>query len=145
MKKILVPVDFSKATEATLAAAGKMAAALSADVILLHVAAPEPEFVGYETGPASVRQAVAHQLSSEHKQLQSLRQALEARGIKVTALLIQGYIADKILAEAERWPADLIIMGSHGHGGLHHLLMGSVAEGVLRKARCPVMLVPHGR
>lgn len=36
-------------------------------------------------------------------------------------------------------------MGSHGHGGLHHLLMGSVAEGVLRKAHCPVMLVPPVR
>lgn len=145
MKKILVPVDFSRVTEATLATAGKMAGAWGSELLLLHVAAPEPEFVGYETGPASVRQAVAHQLSAQHQQLQSLRQTMSAQGVKVTALLIQGYVTEKILAEAERWPADLIIMGSHGHGGLHHVLMGSVAEGVLRKARCPVMLVPPER
>ncbi len=145
MKKILVPVDFSNATDRTLQAAARLAGALKAELLLLHVAAPEPEFIGYETGPASVRQAVAHQLSSEHKQLQAMQHALESQALQVTALLVQGYTAEKILAEAERLPADLIVMGSHGHGGLHHLLMGSVAEGVVRKARCPVVLVPVGR
>ncbi len=145
MKKILVPVDFSNVTDRTLQAAARLAGALKAELLLLHVAAPEPEFIGYETGPASVRQAVAHQLSSEHKQLQAMQHALESQALQVTALLVQGYTAEKILAEAERLPADLIVMGSHGHGGLHHLLMGSVAEGVVRKARCPVVLVPVGR
>ena len=145
MKKILVPVDFSNVTDRTLQAAARLAGALKAELLLLHVAAPEPEFIGYETGPASVRQAVAHQLSAEHKQLQAMQHALESQALQVTALLVQGYTAEKILAEAERLPADLIVMGSHGHGGLHHLLMGSVAEGVVRKARCPVVLVPVGR
>jgi nucleotide-binding universal stress UspA family protein len=145
MKKILVPVDFSGVTDSALKAAARLAGALQAELLLLHVAAPEPEFIGYETGPASVRQAVAHQLSAEHRQLQALQHELEALGLRVTALLIQGYTIEKILAEAERMPADLIVMGSHGHGGLHHLLMGSVAEGVVRKARCPVVLVPVER
>lgn len=145
MKQILVPVDFSRVTEATLQHAARLAMALSAELTLLHVAAPEPEFVGYETGPASVRQAIAHQLAGEHKRLQELQHQLEAQGLKVTALLIQGYTVDKILAEAERISADLMVMGSHGHGGVYHLLMGSVAEGVLRKARCPVVLVPPAR
>ena len=145
MKKILVPVDFSNVTDSTLQAAARLAGALKAELTLLHVAAPEPEFIGYETGPATVRQAVAHQLSAEHKHLQDLQHTLEANALQVTALLVQGYTVEKILAEAERLPADLIVMGSHGHGGLHHLLMGSVAEGVVRKARCPVVLVPAAR
>lgn len=145
MKKILVPVDFSKVTEAALRTAAALAGPLQAELILLHIAAPDPEFVGYETGPASVRQAVAHQLAAEHKRLQELQHDLEGKSLRVTALLIQGYTVEKILAEAERLPADLIIMGSHGHGGLHHLLMGSVAEGVVRKAPCPVVLVPPAR
>ena len=144
MKKILVPVDFSKITATTLATAVRLAGALQADVVLLHVAAPEPEFVGYETGPASVRDAVAHQLAREHAQLQELRKSMNLPHGSVTALAVQGYTVEKILAEAKRLPADMIIMGSHGHGGLHHLLMGSVAEGVLRKAECPVVLVPAG-
>ena len=145
MKKILVPVDFSNVTDRTLQAAARLADPLKAELLLLHVAAPEPEFIGYETGPATVRQAVAHQLSAEHKHLQELQHQLEGQSLHVTALLIQGYAAEKILAEAARLPADLIVMGSHGHGGLHHLLMGSVAEGVVRKAHCPVVLVPAGR
>lgn len=145
MKKILVPVDFSKVTEAALGAATTLAGALQAELILIHIAAPDPEFVGYETGPASVRQAVAHQLAAEHKRLQELQHRLESESLRVTALLIQGYTAEKILAEAVRLGVDLIVMGSHGHGGLHHLLMGSVAEGVVRKAPCPVVLVPPAR
>lgn len=142
MKKILVPLDFSSVTEAAVAVATRMAGAFSAELILLHVAAPEPEFVGYEAGPDSVRHAVAQQLSAEHKQLQDVKAKLESSFGPVTARIMQGYTVEKILAEADRLPADLIVMGSHGHGGLHHLLMGSIAEGVLRKAPCPVLLVP---
>ena len=145
MKKILVPLDFSSVTDATLRTATRLAEALSAEVVLLHVAAPEPEFVGYEAGPASVREAVAHQLAAEHKRLQDLRQAMDLPHGRVKALAVQGYTVEKILDEAKRLPADLIIMWSHGHGGLHHLLMGSAAEGVLRKASCPVVLVPPER
>ena len=79
MKKILVPVDFSNVTDSTLQAAARLAGALKAELTLLHVAAPEPEFIGYETRPATVRQAVAHQLSAEHKHLQELKHTLEAQ------------------------------------------------------------------
>ena len=143
MKTILVPVDFSDVTSALLETAMVQAKAFSAKIILLHVAAPEPEFIGYEPGPQSVRDAVARQLSSEHKETHKLQQQLTNEGFNTTALVIQGYPAQSILAEAEKLHADLIIMGSHGHGALRHLLVGSVTEGVMRHTTCSVMVVPH--
>ena len=145
MKTFLLPVDFSGVTACAVKKAVELALPLQAELVLLHVAQPEPEFVGYEVGPASVRHAVARELSAEHRELQGLEKSVREQGVPVKALLIQGYVVEKILAEAQRLSADMIILGSHGHGGLHHLLMGSVAEGVLRKSPCPVLLVPSPR
>jgi nucleotide-binding universal stress UspA family protein len=142
MKTILVPVDFSDVTPTLLKVAGDMAEVFRARVVLLHVAEPEPEFVGFEAGPVSVRNAVARDLRAEHQQLDHLGAPLRERGIEVVALQIQGSIIEKVLQEAQEQQADLIILGSHGHGALYHLLMGSVTEGVLKKAACPVMVVP---
>ncbi|HMP72646.1 MAG TPA: universal stress protein [Kiritimatiellia bacterium] len=142
MKTILVPVDFSNVTENVLAAAAAAGKGFGAKLVLLFVAAPEPEFIGYDPGPSSVREAVARQYAEEHRRLQELGAGLEAEGLEVTSLSVQGYAAEKILSEAEKHGAGLIVMGSHGHGMLRQLLVGSVAEGVIREARCPVMVVP---
>jgi nucleotide-binding universal stress UspA family protein len=145
MKHLLVPLDFSDATERVAEAAAQLAAKLAARITLLHVAPPDPAFVGYEAGPQSVRDNVAKQLHEEHKRLQAVEKQCAQRGLSVTALLVQGFPSEKILSECERMQADLIVMGSHGHGMLRHLLVGSVTDGVLRKARCPVLVVPVAR
>lgn len=139
---ILAPIDFSETTEAVLEQTRRLADALQAEVWLLHVAAPNPAFVGYETGPQSVRDQMAEVYHQEHRQLQGHAEALRAEGLAVTALLAQGATVETILEEAERRAASLIILGSHGHGALYHLLLGSVSEGVLRRTRCPVVVVP---
>lgn len=143
MKTMLVPVDFSEGTSKLLETAAKQAKAFGAKVILLHVASPEPEFIGYEPGPQSVRDSVARQLVQEHKDLHELKERLASQGLEVTALVVQGYPVKHILAEAEKVHADLVIMGSHGHGALHNLLVGSVTEGVMRHVNCPVLVVPQ--
>lgn len=120
-----------------------MAESFSANLVLLHVAAPEPEFLGYEPGPQSVRDSVARELSQQHKKLQQLEQDVKRPGLHTTALAIQGYPVDKILDESKKFKADMIVMGSHGHGALHNLLVGSVTEGVMRGADCPILVVPH--
>jgi len=61
--------------------------------------------------------------------------------VNVTVRSLAGDIPRIILSEAERINADLIILGSHGHGNLYHALLGGVGQKVKRKARCPVMLV----
>jgi nucleotide-binding universal stress UspA family protein len=143
MKTILVPVDFSDATAPVIQTAKNMASAFGARIMLLHVAEPEPDFVGFETGPLSVREAVAHDLQAEHRKVDQLKDELTASGFDAHALQVQGPAAEKIVHEAEKLRANFIVIGSHGHGALYHLLVGSVTEGVLKKTPCPVVVVPN--
>jgi nucleotide-binding universal stress UspA family protein len=146
MKKIpqtlLVPVDFSDVTASVLDAAQTLALAFKSRVVLLHLVEPEPDFVGFEAGPATVRSSVAKEFREEHKHLEEAKQQLEKAGVNVCALQIQGPTVAKILDEAGRQNADMILIGSHGHGALYHLFAGDVAAGILKDAKCPVLVVP---
>lgn len=140
--RLLVPLDLSHATERTLATAIRLARAMTAEVFLLHVAAPEPDFVGYGAGSPSVRDQVAHEHRGEHRALQAHAQALRDLGLSCTALLVQGPTAETILREAQRLHADLLVMASHGHGAVFDLVVGSVSQAVLRGSGVPVVVVP---
>jgi nucleotide-binding universal stress UspA family protein len=142
MKSILVPIDFSDVTTPVVETARKMAAAFQARLILLNVAEPEPDFVGFEAGPPAVRVATARDFKVERQRLDDLKARLLTAGSDVTALHIQGPIVEKILHEAGEQSADLIVIGSHGHGALYDLLVGSVTQGVIKDAKCPVVVVP---
>ena len=139
---LLVPLDLSDATPLVLAIARRAAQTTGASVVLLHVAEPEPAFIGYEAGPDVVREQVAHEYREQHQVLHSHAEALRAEGIETTALLIQGEIAPCILREAERLGADLIVIGTHGRGAMFELIVGSVAHAVVRDTSIPVLLVP---
>jgi nucleotide-binding universal stress UspA family protein len=139
---ILVPVDFSEVTTRVLGYASVLGAALSGQLYLLHVTAPDPEFVGYAAGPQTVRDQVARRYREVHQRLQAEAEALRESGLDAIAILAQGPSVETILKEAGRLGVDLIVMGSHGHGAVHHLLVGSVSQGVLKKSPCPVMVVP---
>ena len=142
---ILIAIDFSQASSSVLFEAKKYAGMLSADCWLIHVAPPDPYFVGYEPGPQSVRDTVAKRFRKEHKLLQDEAVQMEKLGLNVKALLVQGPSAETILREADNLKADLIIIGSHGHGAVYHLILGSVSQEVLRNAICPILIIPtHG-
>lgn len=140
--RLLVPLDLSSATERVLATAIKLSRAMNAQVWLLHVAAPEPDFVGYDAGSPVVRDQVAHEHRSDHRTLQAHAQALRDLGVECTALLIQGASTEIILREAERLAADMIVMATHGHGAMFDLLVGSISHQVLRQSQIPVLMVP---
>ncbi|NTU50261.1 MAG: universal stress protein [Desulfobulbaceae bacterium] len=142
MKNILVAIDFSTVTDKLLAEAIRLAKAFGSALLLIHVSAPEPSFVGNDAGPQQFRDRRAKELREEHHTLERYRKEIEAQGIAVKALLVQGPTLETLLEQADSINADVIIAGSHGHGALHHLLVGSVSEGLLRKAKCPVLLVP---
>jgi nucleotide-binding universal stress UspA family protein len=145
LQTILVPVDFSDVTPKVAQTATEMARAFGGKVILLHVAEPEPDFVGFEPGPQAVRSVVARDFRKEHHQLEALKETFVADGLETVALQIQGSLAEKILEEADTHGAGMIVMGSHGHGALYNLLAGSVTSGVLKGAKCPVLVVPAAK
>jgi nucleotide-binding universal stress UspA family protein len=142
MNCVLVAVDFSEATEPVLRAAEEVALGLGAELRLVYVAAPEPEFVGYDVDSPALRDTHAAEYREEHRRLQELADELRGRGVRLKALLIQGPTVEKILEEAERLDAGLIVVGSHGRSALARVLVGSVSEGVLRGSRRPVLVVP---
>ena len=145
MRKLLAALDFSDVTDRVVEEAAALAEAFGAELTLIHVAAPDPDFVGYEAGPDTVREARADELRAEHRQLQQMADGLRERGIPSKALLIQGPTVEKILDEAIQIGASTIVIGSHGHGALRRVLLGSVSEGVVRGASCPVYVVPTRR
>ena len=142
MDNILVALDFSKVTVQVIEHATLLARKLSAKLWLIHAGAPEPDFIGYDSGPQTVRDSVAGDLREDHRRTQQVAEKLRRSGLEATALCPQGPTVATILREAEKLHADLIVIGSHGRGALHRALLGSVSEGVLRKAECPVLIVP---
>ena len=147
MKTILVPVDFSDATELVLETARRIGKAFGSRVILLHGVEPklpQVELFPGLTAPGSACMAVpvATDLEWEECELAKAKSYFDGSFLEVRTLVVEGETVSCILAESKR--ADLIVMGSHGHGALYHLLAGSVTQGVLKSAKIPVVIVPCG-
>jgi nucleotide-binding universal stress UspA family protein len=140
--KILIAIDLSPASGKVLDTARAHARHAAAETWLLFIAEPDPDFVGYEAGPQVVRDQVAHKFREEHEKLHEHAEAFRAAGIKTTALVVQGPTSETILKEGKKLGAELIVIGSHGHGALRQMLVGSVSEGVIRGATCPILVVP---
>lgn len=142
MDTILVAIDFSEVTTKMIQWTLDLAKRYSSKVFVLHVAAPEPDFVSYSVGPLHERKWRAEHLRQEHRRLEEIQHQFQEAGVECTALMIQGPTAEKLLQETERLGANVLVMGSHGHGAMYNLLVGSVMEAVLRKTPVPVLVVP---
>ena len=144
--KLLVALDLAAATDEIVDNAAVLARKLPAEIWLLHVAEPDPDFVGFEVGPQAVRDSVAEDLRAEHRHVQELADRLKGEGLKAHPLFVQGSTAETILRKANELDADMIVVGSHGRGAMYQLLVGSVSEAVLHSAKIPVLVVPtHNR
>jgi nucleotide-binding universal stress UspA family protein len=85
---------------------------------------------------------VSHGLAAfAREQLEGFLRKHPSEGIEVESFVDEGDVTDTILAFAQKQAVDLIVMGTHGRHGLDHILLGSVTEKVVRKARCPVLTV----
>jgi len=144
--QLLVAVDFSDSSRIVIDYVTELVKAVSGKIWLLHVAEPDPEFVGYDVDPPEMRDVIARRFHKEHQQIQHLSQELRSKGLDCEALLIQGPTVETILHESRKLSVGMVIVGSHGKGILKHLLVGSTSEGVLHQSSIPVLVVPtHGR
>ena len=140
VKKILFPTDFSECSQAALECASALAAQSAAQLFIVHVDDLPQAYVeglgsgyaghGYVPEPENARDEIREQLSRVVPTMPSVN--CEHR-------YLRGNPADQILKFAERENVDLIIMGTHGRTAALRLLMGSVAEAVVRRATCPVL------
>jgi nucleotide-binding universal stress UspA family protein len=139
---ILVGIDFSESAQKVIDQCAILADALNAKIWLVHVAEPDPAFVGYEADPKVMRDVVAKKYHEEHRRLQAIGGTLRDDGLDCVALLVQGATVETLLREAAKVAADMIVIGSHGKGAFKRLLIGSTSEGVLHASRIPVHIVP---
>lgn len=141
-KNILALLDFSPISDEVVRKAAELAILYSAKCWLMHVADPDPDFVGYDIGPQYVRDHKAAELHKEHEQLQQFKKTLENTGVQCEALLIQGQINPTIKSEIKKLDIDLVVLGSHGHTRLYDLIVGSVSEYLLRHQSVPILILP---
>ena len=134
---ILVPVDGSAHSERALELAATMALKFGSEVRLVTVEeVPLPVYAG-ETSSRLMHET----RRDEESYLAACAQKLQSLGCRVnTAILSPGAPAQRILEEARRYRADLIVVGSHGRTGIARALLGSVAERLAREAPCAVMI-----
>jgi nucleotide-binding universal stress UspA family protein len=140
--KYLVAIDFSESMKKIIANVKLCTHNKDDEVVLLHVAEPEPDFVGYEVDTEPMREIEAKRYHQEKCDLETIKKELAEEGIGSKALLIQGAIVDTILKEADKLAADVIIMGSHGKNFMQRTLLGSSSTGVIHKSTLPVLIVP---
>jgi universal stress protein A len=138
VKRILVPTDFSEASDAALTYGIGVAQAFGAQLFLLHV--PGETGVNFEADFPMVQFE-----NATRERLETLVSVEEARRLQPEYALRLGAPSEQIVRYAADRDIDLIVMGTHGRGGVAHMVMGSVAEKVVRTAPCPVLTVRQSR
>jgi len=135
---ILCPVDFSDASRKAVQYAREFAAGMGASIHLLTVVEPRPMAVDITLNYVPLEEDLEKAAAED---LKVILDELVTSGLKAECSIEFGSPADAILDKAEALDVNLLIMGSHGKKGLSRLIMGSVAETVVRKANCPVLIV----
>jgi nucleotide-binding universal stress UspA family protein len=143
LRRILVPTDFSPEADAAVRYAVELAKSLRSELILFHAIEPLviPSDLFLSPAIATVTDQV-EQATRAH--VARLVEGLKKRGVRCRGTLAVGRASTTIVDGAAKLGADLIVMGTHGRGGFSHLLLGSVAEKVVRSASCPVLTVRAG-
>jgi nucleotide-binding universal stress UspA family protein len=141
LHRILHATDFSPASRAAFRMAVALAQREPARLLLLHVLTPPSPLVSGRRPPSSYLELLAMARRAARRRLdQALREARSAGG-RVEGKLVEGGAVDEILKAGRRWRPDLIVIGTHGRGGVRRFLLGSVAEQVVRRASRPVLTV----
>ena len=142
VRRILHPSDFSRASSAAFARAVRMAKADRAQLLIVHVLAPPMAIAGEGYMSSEVYddlETSARRYAEKH--LSGLQAKARKAGARTATLLREGVAHEQIIRAARSKKADLIVIPSHGRTGITRLLIGSVAECVVRLAHCPVLVL----
>lgn len=145
MKTIVVAVDFSNATPGVLDMGRNLAKAFGAKLHLLHVVEPEPSYTAYGFTPDEFPALHAYQEEARRRaagKLDELLVSVKSDLPDAVSQVAEGSPLHALLDYVSESNADFVVLGSHGHGVIASLLLGSVAEGMVRKATVPTLIVP---
>lgn len=142
MKNILVAIDLKGNEQLLIDKAAVFAKKFESKVWIIHIAAPDPDFVGFSVGPQYIRDSRLTELKEEYQMLLDYSDALEEKGIKSEGILVQGATIEMILKEANKLKIDLIIAGYEDHGFFYKALYGSVSNTLIKASNIPVLIVP---
>ena len=141
MKKILVPSDFSDCARRAEETALVLARGLGAELILLHVSVENPLYNEGMRGLVEPREVYDAQRAWAENALAARAAEIRATGVAARPVIRSGVAVDEILQQAREAGCDLIVIGTHGRGGLGRFLLGSVTDRIVRLAPCPVVTV----
>ena len=143
-KKVLVATDFSQPSASALNYGRELARRFEATLHVLHVSdSVYLHYVG-DAYPGVLPELQSEIEDAARAQLDGLLTAEDRTGLHVKPVMLNGMSPSRVIVDYSREQAiDLIVMGTHGRGAMGHLLMGSVAERVVRTAPCPVLTVHH--
>ena len=145
MKTIVVAIDFSNATSGVLEMATRLARAFGASLELFHVIEPEPSYTAYGFTPDEFPAMNAFQEEARRRATRKLSEKLatvQKDFPNTSSHMAEGSPLHALLSHVKANDVDCVILGSHGHGVIASLLLGSVAEGMVRKATVPTLVVP---
>ena len=148
MKTIVAAVDFSNATPGVTQIATELAKSFGASLQLFHALEPEPSYTAYGFTPAEFPAMGAFQEEARLRATAKLAELLARASVDVpntSSHLAEGSPLHSLLDHIKLSGADWVVLGSHGHGVIASLLLGSVAEGMVRKATVPTLIVPTVR
>ncbi len=139
IKKVLVPIDFSDFSKSALRYAISFAKTYNADIILVYVVEPVIYPPDFSMGQIAIPAVNTEWDTKAKDELDRLAKTEIPSDIKVTTVIKTGKPFVEIIDTATEYNADIIIIATHGHSGVEHILFGSTAEKVVRKAPCPVL------
>jgi len=143
--KILCPTDFSEPSYKALDTANELARHFNAEIILIHILSPVYVYPAASLTPGVSRTSNIVDVERDEMAYKSLSMTLKEKvpeSIKSRSIMGKGNPAEEIARSAKEEKADLIVIGTHGFTGWRHMILGSVAEKVVRLAHCPVLTIP---
>lgn len=137
-QQIIVPVDFTTHSDTLADLALSLAKKLDARLTFIHVVKPLPDESDY--GLAALKQLEEHLVAHAQKKMAKLLNPIQGSGQDCDGVILGGNVADSIIAYARDKAADLIVISTHGAQGIEKVLLGSVADRVIKGAHCPTLV-----